>query len=192
MSSPRESMRGVADFGQQAGRGIEYPLAWLAPLHVASGVSREALESWEVSVKILFRVTLVLWLASGVALHAYFTRVATPAVERETQQLRQLAQSGEDQKAAFHRAGELWADLRMKQVRATAIWGLVGFVLALRGVNLLFRKADQVADVEKFLATSLVLAVIAGGQGPSPSAVDGLGVPVASPCTRAPLGNALG
>jgi hypothetical protein len=128
----------------------------------------------------LYRVALVLWLASGLALHAYFTRVATPAVERESQQLRQVARSGEDRDAAFHRVGELWGDLRLKQVRAMAIWGFVGFLLALRGAHLLFRSADQVADVEKFLAASLVLAIIAGDQAPSPAAMGETGAPVVS------------
>jgi hypothetical protein len=141
-------------------------------------MSREALESWAVSVRILFRVALVLWLAAGLAMHAYFTRVATPAVERESQQLRQVARSAEDRDAAFHRVGEIWGDLRMKQVRAVAIWGFVGFLLALRGVHLLFRKADGVADVERFLTASLVLALIAGDLGSNPSAMGDPRAPV--------------
>jgi hypothetical protein len=129
-------------------------------------------------VKILFRVALASWLISGLALNVYFTRVATPAVVRQTRQLRESARSDAQRDTAFRRDGELWGELRMQQVRLGAIWGFIGFLLALRGVHLLFRRADQVSDIERFLATSMALALLVGV--PGSGSIHDTGPPVAS------------
>lgn len=112
-------------------------------------------------MKVLFRGALVLWVVSGFALHAYHSRVAqgTVAVEQK-RDLHQRELENNDEVARRIRESQ-W-DTQSKLAMAYASWAFVGFVLALRGVHLLFRKADRVSDVEKFLAGSLVLLLLTG------------------------------
>jgi hypothetical protein len=112
-------------------------------------------------VKTLYRGALVLWLISGFGIHAYFSRAAqgTAAVEEKRDlHLRQF----ENDDAVARQIREAHWNTQSKAVGAGAIWAVVGFVLALRGVHSLFRKADRVSDVEKFLAASLVLILLPG------------------------------
>ena len=151
----------AGDFEEEAIRGYEYSPAMLDPFHEASGSLWKSLESWEVSVKTLYRGALVLWLVSGFAIHAYFSRAAqgTAGVEQKRDlHLRQF----ENNDAVARQIREAHWDAEAKMALAYAGWALVGFVLALRGVHLLFRKADRVADVEKFLVASLVLILLPG------------------------------
>src|SRR5262249_54447022 len=126
-----------------------------------AGCAGESPESWEASVKTLYRGALVLWLVSGFAIHAYFSRAApgTSAVEQQRDlHLRQF----ENDDAVARQIRESHWNADSKMTLAYAGWALVGFALALRGVHVLFRKADRVADVEKFLAASLVLILLPG------------------------------
>jgi hypothetical protein len=112
-------------------------------------------------VKVLFRGALVLWVVSGFAIQAYYSRAAqgTVAVEQKRDlHLRQLENNDE----VARRIRESQWNTQSKLAVAYAAWALVGFVLALRGVHLIFRKADRVSDVDKFLAGSLALLLLTG------------------------------
>jgi hypothetical protein len=112
-------------------------------------------------VKTLYRGALVLWLVSGYGLHAYFSRAAqgTAAVEEKRDlHLRPF----EDNDAVARRIHAAQWNAQMKMTGAYGTWALVGFVLAIRGVQLLFQRADRVAEVEKFLAASLLLILLPG------------------------------
>jgi hypothetical protein len=112
-------------------------------------------------VKTLYRGALVLWLVSGFGLHAYFSRAAQGTSEVEEKRDLHLRQFEDNDEVARQIREARWNS----QARATGaygVWGLVGFVLALRGVHSMFRHADRVADVEKFLAASLVLILLPG------------------------------
>ena len=112
-------------------------------------------------MRYLYRGALVLWLVSGFAIHAYFSRAAQGTAEVEQKRELQL-RPFENDNAGARRIGEAQWDSRSKVTGAYAAWALVGFLLALRGVHLMFRKADRVADVEKYLAASLVLMLLPG------------------------------
>ena len=86
-------------------------------------------ESWEDTVKTLYRGALVLWLVSGFGLHAYFSRAAqgTAAVEQKRDlHLRQF--ENDDAVARRIREAHWKADARM--TLGYGAWALVGFVLA--------------------------------------------------------------
>ena len=112
-------------------------------------------------MKTLYRGALVLWLVSGFAIHAYFSRAEQGTVEVEQKRDLYLRQFENDDGVA-HRIRESHWDASSKLAAAYAVWALVGFVLGLRGVHLLFRKADKVADIEKYLAAGLVLILLPG------------------------------
>lgn len=112
-------------------------------------------------MKILFRGALVLWLVSGVAIHVYSTRAAQGTVAVEPKRDSHLRPFENNDEVARQVRESQW-DTQSKIAAAYVAWGFVGFVLALRGVHLIFRKADRVADVEKFLAASLVLILLPG------------------------------
>ncbi len=112
-------------------------------------------------MKTLYRGALVLWLVSGFGIQAYFSRAAQGPVAVEQKRdlhLRQFENS--DEVARAIRVERSNADFRM--TATYGVWGLVGFVLVMCGVRSLFRRADRVADVEKFLAASLVLLLLPG------------------------------
>jgi regulator of protease activity HflC (stomatin/prohibitin superfamily) len=112
-------------------------------------------------VKTLYRGALVLWLVSGFGLHAYLSRAAQGPAEVEEKRNLHLRQFEDNDEVARQIRTAHWNN----QARATGaygVWALVGFVLALRGVHSMFRRADHVADVEKFLAASLVLLLLPG------------------------------
>ena len=102
-------------------------------------------------MKILYRVALVLWLVSGFGIHAYFSRVAggTAAVE-EKQDIHSRRFENDDPAAPRIREPQWNPDSSMAATYAG--WAVVGLVLAMPGVRSLFRRADGVADVDKFLA----------------------------------------
>ena len=114
------------------------------PAALAGGMCRGSLESWEVSVRYLYRIALIVWLAAGFAIHVYDTRTAWgfPA----HQDIAAVAPAG-DVSGSLVNARDRSVDVAV----AYAAWAAVGFVLALRGVHLLFRRADCVADVESYL-----------------------------------------
>ena len=112
-------------------------------------------------MKTLYRGALVLWLVSGFAIHAYFSRAAQGPAEVEQKRDIHLRQFENDD-AVARRIREAKWDAESKQALAYLGWAVVGFVLSLRGVHLLFRRADRVADVEKYLAASLVLILLPG------------------------------
>jgi len=101
-------------------------------------------------VKVLYRGALVLWLVSGFAIHAYFSRAAQGTIDAGQGQGISVRSSEND--GAARQTHEAAWDSRMKLVGAFAAWAFLGFALGLRGVHLLFRSADRVSDVEKFLA----------------------------------------
>ena len=112
-------------------------------------------------MRYLYRGALVVWLVSGFAIHAYFSRAAQGTAEVEQKQELHPRPSENDD-AVARRIREAQWDSRSKVAGAYAAWAFVGFLLALRGVHLIFRKADRVADVEKYLAASLVLILLPG------------------------------
>ncbi len=112
-------------------------------------------------MKVLYRGALVLWLVSGFAIQAYFSRAAQGTVEVEQKRDLHLRQFENNDEVAREIRATRW-DSQATLTAAYAAWALVGFVLALRGVRLLFRRADRVADVEKFLAASLVVLLLPG------------------------------
>ncbi len=102
-------------------------------------------------MKILYRGALVLWLVSGFAIHAYFSRAAqgTAAVEEKRDvHLRQF----ENDDAVARRIREAHWDAESRMAAVYGGWALAGFVLAVPGVRSLFRRADGVPEIEKFLA----------------------------------------
>ncbi len=112
-------------------------------------------------MKTLYRGALVLWLVSGFAIHGYISRAAQGTAEVEQKRDLHLRQFENDD-AVAQRIRETRWDTQAKLTAVYAAWALVGFALALRGVHLLFRKADGVAQVEKYLAGSLVLMLLPG------------------------------
>ena len=103
----------------------------------------------------------MLWLVSGFAIHGYYSRAAQGTAEVEQKRDLHLRQFENDD-AVARRIREARWDSQSKLTAAYAAWAFAGFVLALRGVHLLFRKADRVDDVEKYLAASLVLILLPG------------------------------
>jgi hypothetical protein len=112
-------------------------------------------------VKTLYRGALVLWLVSGFGLHAYFSRAAQGTAEVEEKRDLHLRQF-EDNDAVARQVREKHWDSETKIAGAYAGWALVGFLLAIPGVRSLFRRADGIAETEKFLAASLVLLLLPG------------------------------
>lgn len=111
-------------------------------------------------MKTLYRGALVLWLVSGFGIHAYFSRAAQgPIVEQKRDLFQRQLENNDD---VARQVREHQWDAQSKMAVAFGLWALVGFVLALRGVHAIFRRADRVADVDKFLAASLVLLVLPG------------------------------
>ncbi len=110
-------------------------------------------------MKTLYRGALVLWLVSGFAIHAYFSRAAQGTAKVEEKRDLHLRQFENDD-AVARRIREAHWDAESKMAAGYAGWALVGFLLALPGVHSLFRRADRIADVEKFLAASLVLLLL--------------------------------
>ena len=103
----------------------------------------------------------MLWLVSGFAIHGYFSRAAQGTAEVEQKRDLHLRQFENDDAVARRIREARWGS-QTKLTAAYAAWAFVGFVLALRGVHLLFRKADRLDDVEKYLAASLVLILLPG------------------------------
>ncbi len=112
-------------------------------------------------MRTLYRGALVLWLVSGFGLHAYFSRAAQGTAEVEKKRDLHLRQF-ENNDAVARQIREAHWDARSRAGGAYAGWALVGFVLAMVGVRSLFRKADQNAALDKFLAVSLVLILLPG------------------------------
>lgn len=118
------------------------------------------LESWEVHVRYLYRGALVVWVVSGFAMHAYFARSEQgPSVEqRRDLYLRQFENNDE---VARRVRESRWED-SSRMAAAYAGWAIVGFGLGLAGVRSMFRRADHVSEVDKFLAAGLVLMLLPG------------------------------
>ncbi len=111
-------------------------------------------------MKTLYRGAIVLWLVSGFGIHAYFSRAAQgPLVEQKRDLFQRQFENNDD---VARQVREHQWDAQSRSAVAFGLWAVVGFVLALRGVHSLFRRADRVADVDKFLAASLVLLVLPG------------------------------
>ena len=118
-------------------------------------------ESWDESVKALYRGAIVLWLVSGFGLHAYFSRAAQGTAEVEAKRDLHLRQFEDNDTVARQIREARWRS-ETRIAGAYGAWALVGFVLAMGGVHAMFRRADRVSDVEKFLAASLVLILLPG------------------------------
>src|SRR5262249_10538620 len=97
-----------------------------------AGCAGESPERWQASVKTMYRGALVLWLVSGFAIHAYFSRAAQGTAEVEQKRDLHLRQFENDDAVARQIRESHWnAESRM--TLAYAGWALVGFALALRG-----------------------------------------------------------
>jgi hypothetical protein len=128
-------------------------------------------------VKTLYGCAMVLWMVSGVGLHAYFSRAAQEPAAVEAQRGGSPRPFEDDNRVAQRIREARWrSDATMAGTYLA--WAVVGVVLAMPGVRALFRMADRVRETETFLAGSVLLLLVLSG---------GLRQPV-EPVEREPIG----
>src|SRR5262245_21847745 len=110
----------------------------------------------------MYRCAIVLWLLSGVGLHAYTSRTAQGPAEVEAKRDLYLRQFDNDDSVPQRIRQARWLSDAWV-AGGYAAWAVAGLVLGIPAVRALFRMADRDHETKRFLAGSLVLLLVLPG-----------------------------